>query len=82
MRVTRRLSAAAARILAGDESVAAAQELEAVLLDEYPDDDDAESLLEVLALYAPGRGVPYVDAPELRTLVAAALRHLGAPESQ
>lgn len=69
MTVSERLRSAATTILAGDESVAAAQNLEAVLLDEYLDEERAASLLEGLALYAPGSGSPYVDAPELRRLI-------------
>lgn len=60
----------------GDESSTAAQELEAVLLDEYLDDERTSSLLGGLALYAPGSGPPYVDAPELRRLIAEALEAL------
>lgn len=77
MTISERLHNAASRILAGDESVAAAQDLESVLLDEYLDDERTSALLEGLALYAPGSGAPYVKAPELRDLIAAALEQLG-----
>jgi hypothetical protein len=60
----------------GDESAMAAQELEAILLDEYLDDERTSSLQEGLALYAPASGPPYVDAPELRRLIAEALEAL------
>ncbi|MFV0460784.1 MAG: hypothetical protein ACK5MT_18670 [Actinomycetales bacterium] len=76
MTVSVRLLAAASRVMDGDESSMAAQELEAVLLDEYLDDERTSSLQEGLALYAPGSGPPYVDAPELRGLIAEALEVL------
>ncbi len=79
MTVSERLRSAASTILAGDESVRAAQNLEAVVLDEYLDDDRMSALLEGLALYAPGSGSPYVDAPELRRLIQEALVALASP---
>ena len=51
-----RFEVAAERILAGDESVQAAQQLEGVLLDDYRGDERFDDLLEALALYAPGEG--------------------------
>jgi hypothetical protein len=83
MTVSERLRAAALKVLAGDESRVAAQELESVILDEYDDleDDRVSGLVDGLALYAPGAGSPYVDAPELRKLIAASLLALDAPSS-
>lgn len=75
--VSARLAAAASRVMEGDESALAAAELEGVLLDEYLDDERTESLLEGLALYSPGSGLPYVDAPELRRLISETLEELG-----
>jgi hypothetical protein len=49
-----RFEVAAQRILAGDESVQAARQLEGVLLDDYPGEERFDDLLEALALYAPG----------------------------
>ena len=63
----------AAPVLAGEESVEAAQHLEAFVLNELPDGADTDNLLESLALYAPGAGEPYVEPEELRRIVAAAL---------
>lgn len=60
-----RLIAAAQPILNGDDSMVAAAALEAVLLDDYPDDDRFEDLLETLAAYRPGEGVPYFSYAEL-----------------
>ncbi len=76
MTVSVRLLAAVSRVMDGDESAMAAQELEAVLLDEYLGDERTSSLQEGLALYAPGSGPPYVDAPELRQLIAEAFQAL------
>lgn len=45
--------------------MAAAHDLERVLNEEYPADERLEDLLQALALYAPGQGSPYVDAPAL-----------------
>jgi hypothetical protein len=49
---------AAQRVLAGDESVEAAQKLEGVLLDDYPGDERFDEQLGALALYAPGQAAP------------------------
>lgn len=58
MTVSERFHQAATRILEGDESIAAANELEG------------------LALYSPGSGREYVDAPELRQLLVRTLEEL------
>jgi hypothetical protein len=68
-----RFELAAQRVLAGDESVEAAQKLEGVLLDDYPGDERLDDLLEALALYAPGQAAPYVGAEGLRTAIREAL---------
>ena len=72
-----RLAAAAQRVLAGDESMAAASDLERVVLDDYPGDERLEDLHEALALYSPFDGSPYVDAEGLRRAVQDALRRMG-----
>lgn len=72
-----RFLAAAERILAGDDSVLAANNLEAVVLDEYLDDDRFEELSEVLALYAPGQGSPYLDVAELRSVIQRTIARIG-----
>ena len=76
-----RFEAAAQRVLAGDESVASANALERVVLDDYPDDERLEDLHEALALYSPGQGSPYVSAGSLRGLVLDALARLSDPKS-
>jgi hypothetical protein len=75
-RVDERFEVAAQRILAGDESVRAAQQLEGVLLDDYPGDERFDDLLEALAFYAPGEGAPYVDAHGLQAAIKGALATL------
>lgn len=64
-----RFVATAHRVLGGDDSIHAANALEAVVLDDYLDDDRFDELGEVLALYAPGQGRPYSDAEELRSVI-------------
>ena len=74
-----RFEVAAKRVLDGDESMAAANDLEGVVLDDYPGDERLEYLHEALALYSPGQGSPYVNAEGLRRVVHDALRHLNEP---
>lgn len=72
-----RLAAAAKRVLAGDESMAAASDLERVVLDDHPGDERLEDLHEALALYSPFDGSPYVDAEGLRRAIQDALNRMG-----
>ena len=60
-----RLIHAAQPILNGDDSMAAAAALEAVLLDEYLGDERFEDLLYTLAVYRPGEGLHYSSYAEL-----------------
>ena len=64
-----RFLAAAQRVLDGDDSIRAANELEGVVLDDYPGDDRFDELGEVLALYAPGLGRPYSESEEVRKII-------------
>lgn len=64
-----RFLAAAQRLLDGDDSIHAANELEGVVLDDYPGDDRFDELGEALALYAPGQGSPYTDAEQVRLVI-------------
>ena len=63
----------AAPILGGDESVTAAQRLEALVASRFPEGVDKDVLIESLALYAPRAGRPYVQPEELRRIVGAAV---------
>ena len=74
-----RFEVAAQRVLGGDESVAAANDLERAVIDDYPGDERLDDLHDALALYSPGQGSPYVDAESLRRVVHDALRHLNEP---
>ncbi|WP_323101779.1 hypothetical protein [Intrasporangium sp. YIM S08009] len=76
-----RFAAAAQRLLAGDDSVAAAHQLERIVLEDYPGDERLDDLHEALALYAPGQGSPYVDAESLREVIRRALARLTAAEA-
>ncbi|WP_425861475.1 hypothetical protein [Arthrobacter sp. TWP1-1] len=62
MSVSERFHEAAAKILAIDESIIAAQALEGVVLDEQFDDARADDLLCSLSLYSPDTGSSYGDA--------------------
>lgn len=65
------------RILDGDDSIDAANELEGVVLNDYPGDDRFDELGEALALYAPGQGLPYSDAETLRLCIRSTIASLG-----
>ncbi|WP_449373572.1 hypothetical protein [Arthrobacter psychrolactophilus] len=77
MSVSERFHEAATKVLAGDDSIVAAQALEGVLLDEYFDDARTDELLYTLSLYSPGTGTPYSDAEELRKVIIVTLEQLG-----
>lgn len=67
---------AARKILRGDTSINAANELESVLLDERLHeewDEEKEELLFVLALYSPRAGYPYADEGQLRAAIVSFL---------
>jgi hypothetical protein len=68
---------AAQRVLDGDDSIRAANELEGVVLDDYPGDERFENLVEVLALYAPGQGSPYSEAQQVREVIRTTIADLG-----
>lgn len=72
-----RFLAAAQRVLDGDDSVRAANELEGVVLDDYPGDERFDDLVEVLALYAPHDGSPYTEAEQVREVVRRTIADVG-----
>ncbi|WP_416416141.1 hypothetical protein [Paenarthrobacter aromaticivorans] len=76
MSISDRLRAAAAKVLAGDDSMIAAQQLEGVIIEEYLHEEQTDELLYALSMYSPGSDQPYVDAPELRNLIAATLNDM------
>lgn len=55
------VQAAARRVLEGDDSTFATGALEEALHAYHPYDEEFEDLLEALALYSPGTGIPYTD---------------------
>jgi hypothetical protein len=71
-----RLAAAARRVLDGDDSIAAARALEAVIVEDYLGDERLEELLYILSMYSPAGGPPYTDAATLRREVAVGLQTL------
>lgn len=75
-----RVREAADRILAGDDSVQVANRLETTILDDHPEGERFDALLEGLALYAPGRDRPYVGPRELQSLINEAPTQAEAPE--
>ena len=66
----------ARRILDGDDSIRAAQDLERVVIDEYSDDERFEELGELLALYAGGQPRPYSSVHEVRTAIEETINSL------
>ena len=72
--VSAEFRSAAARILAGDDTKAAANELEGIVIKDYLDEDRADDLLFALAMYAPGEGPEYFEAPELRKVIEQTLK--------
>ncbi len=79
MNPTPQFLAAAMLVLQGDESREAASRLEALVIDEYADDERLDELLYMLSMYSPGAGAPYCDAAELREAVGRALTNLRDP---
>lgn len=71
-----RFLGAARRIVDGDDSIRAAQDLERVIIDEYLDDERFEELGELLALYAGGQPRPYSSAQEVRTAILETITSL------
>jgi hypothetical protein len=65
MTVAPEVTAAARRILDGDDSAHAAAALEEALHTYHPFEEEFEDLLESLALYAPSMGSPYTDHRQL-----------------
>lgn len=55
------VTAAATRILEGDDSAMAANALEGAIHTYHPFEENLEELLEALALYAPSKGTPYTS---------------------
>ena len=76
-----RFEEAAERVL-GDDSMDAARTLEGVVLNDYPDDERLDDLLEALAFYNPGEGPPYIDARELRSTLRRAWARLGDSDAK
>jgi hypothetical protein len=60
---------AAQRILDGDDSAAAANDLKAVVLDDYPDDEQYDDLVDVLTRYAADQHDPGTVTEEVRTVI-------------
>jgi hypothetical protein len=67
------VQAAARRILAGDDSINAANVLESAILLDHGDDDDYDELVWALSMYHPRAGHPYFGVEELRAAVLAEL---------
>ena len=65
MTVASEVTAAARRILDGDDSTFAAAALEEAIHARHPLEEEFDDLLEALALYAPGTGSPYIGYNQL-----------------
>jgi|GEM_PF-6254073 len=68
-----RLLTAAQRVLDGDDSNEAANELTRVVRDDYPGDERFDELLDVLARAAPDHGSARAVPEEVRTVVRETL---------
>ena len=64
-----RFLAAAQRVLDGDDSIEAANELKDVVLQEFPDDEEYDELVDVLARYASDQDDPGTATEEVRTVI-------------
>lgn len=64
-----RYLASAQRVLDGDESVEAANELKDVVVDEYREDDRVDELVEVLTRYAESPGTGGAVPEAVRTAI-------------
>lgn len=64
-----RFLAASQRVLDGDDSIEAANELKDVVLQEFPDDEEYDELVEVLARYAADQDDPGTVTEEVRTVI-------------
>ena len=64
-----RFLAAAQRVLDGDDSMKAANELKDVVLDEFPGDDQYDELVDVLTRYASDQDDPGTVTEEVRTVI-------------
>ena len=60
---------AAQRVLDGDDSMEAANELKDVTLDEFPDDQQYDELVDVLTRYASDQDDPGTVTEEVRTVI-------------
>ena len=64
-----RFLAAAQRVLDGDDSIEAANELKEVVLGEHPGDEHYDELIEVLARYESDQDDPGTVTEEVRTVI-------------
>lgn len=64
-----RFLAAAQRVLDGDDSIEAANELKDVTLDEFPGDQRYDELVDVLTRYASDQHDPGTVTEEVRTVI-------------
>jgi hypothetical protein len=67
---------AAQRVLKGEDSARAARDLEAVVLDDYVDDERFDELIYTLSIYAPAQQEPFSNADDLRRVIAYTLGRL------
>jgi hypothetical protein len=77
----RRLSKLAREFLEGrDQSKAAAGEIEFLLDEEFPDDDEMQDYVSDLACYTPGGGDHLQDEKQIGAVVEAILRRIAADQ--
>ncbi len=82
MAPTPRFDAAASRMLEGDDSLAAARELEAAVREDYAGDDRLNELRTALEGYAPDGTGLYCPAEVLRQQIEAAMVSLARSDAR
>ena len=66
-------------VSAADTSIEAANEIEVLLDDSFPDDDHVRQTVEMLAMYRPGGGEFLFDTAAMRQRLIETMEHIRRP---